>query len=346
MSKTSARVAGAITAARGALGRETARGGKNRRLALAVAVGAAVTLAGCSTSSGTHPSTAGTSATASASSSSSPVTPLSTTSQLNGTTVPLPTTTRAEAENLVVTSDVRSQLMQAGAALSGLPASAYTGLASGQTYYAYDPATATYWAGAGLLPSPSSPRAQVSAQDDGSYLLFHRPAGGAWTAQDVGLAGIGGTRCPTSVPASVLAVWNWGAHSCRPAALASTVPQSAVPTLGRLAGDFAQAGKGFGQVEPSEIFNGGDPTGLLTHVVWKTWGAPDAVGTATSDYVGPNQNVSAGTEEPATVVAFNLGTCAGKLMYQAVEWYFPQHGQVFNPNHYENICTGTYVPSS
>jgi hypothetical protein len=30
-------------------------------------------------------------------------------------------------------------------------------------------------------------------------------------------------------------------------------------------------------------------------------------------------------------------------MYQAVEWYFPQHSQAFNPKTYENICTGSYV---
>lgn len=48
------------------------------------------------------------------------------------------------------------------------------------------------------------------------------------------------------------------------------------------------------------------------------------------------------TREAATVVAFNLGLCGGKLMYRAVEWYFPQHEQAFNPSQYENICTGGY----
>ncbi len=69
------------------------------------------------------------------------------------------------------------------------------------------------------------------------------------------------------------------------------------------------------------------------------------MGTGTSDFVGPQQTVATGTQEPTTVVGFNLGTCDGKLRYQAVEWYFPQHGQSFNPSHYQNICTGTYVPS-
>ena len=108
---------------------------------------------------------------------------------------------------------------------------------------------------------------------------------------------------------------------------------------------FAQ-GTGFGQVKPAKIFNGGDPTGLVTHVVWTSWGGGRAVATGISDYVGPGQSVAAGTEERATVVAFDLGTCDGKLMYRAVEWYFPQHGQAFDAGQYENICTGTYVPGS
>jgi len=117
-----------------------------------------------------------------------------------------------------------------------------------------------------------------------------------------------------------------------------------MPTLGQLAGDFAH-GQGFGQVKPSEIFNGGDPTGLVTHIAWSSWGGPQATATGTAEYVGPNQSVAQGTEESATVVAFDLGTCDGKYMYQAVEWYFPQHNQAFNASTYENVCTGSYAGS-
>ncbi len=49
--------------------------------------------------------------------------------------------------------------------------------------------------------------------------------------------------------------------------------------------------------------------------------------------------------ESATIVAFDLGTCDGKLMYQAVEWYFPKNGQTFNPSQFEDICNGSYVPN-
>jgi hypothetical protein len=148
---------------------------------------------------------------------------------------------------------------------------------------------------------------------------------------------------PATTPAARAATTSASAPPVTPPpATPSPSADAAVPTLGQLAGVFAR-GTGFGQVKPAKIFNGGDPTGLVTHVVWSSWGGARAVATGTSDYVGPNQSVAQGTEESATVVAFDLGNCDGKLMYQAVEWYFPQHGQAFNPNQYENICTGTYV---
>ncbi len=140
-------------------------------------------------------------------------------------------------------------------------------------------------------------------------------------------------------PAMLLAV----ALVCAACGTSGAAPPG--PPLGRPAGVFAH-GAGFGQIRPSRIFNGGDPTGLVTHITWKSWGGPRAVGTGTSDYVGPAQSVAAGTEQTATVVAFNLGTCHGKRMYRAVEWYFPQHGQTFSPSRYENVCTGAYVPGA
>jgi hypothetical protein len=151
---------------------------------------------------------------------------------------------------------------------------------------------------------------------------------------------------PAAASASAAATSATAAARPTPSPGTATAPASpaGVPTLGQLAGDFAH-GTGFGEVKPSEIFNGGDPSGLVTHVVWSSWGGAQATATGTAEYVGPNQTVAQGTEETATVVAFDLGTCDGKLMYQAVEWYFPQNGQSFSPSTYENICTGSYVGS-
>lgn len=129
-------------------------------------------------------------------------------------------------------------------------------------------------------------------------------------------------------------------------ATTSTTAPVLVPTLGQPAGVFSQGSVGFGQVRPSEVFNGGDPTGMVSTITWNSWGGSQATGVGQSDYVGPNQSVAQGTQESVTIVAFDLGTCSGKYMYQAVEWYFPQHGQSFDPSVYEDICTGSYVGSS
>jgi hypothetical protein len=37
-------------------------------------------------------------------------------------------------------------------------------------------------------------------------------------------------------------------------------------------------GAGWGTPHPSEIFNGGDPSGLVTHIHWSSWGGRTATG--------------------------------------------------------------------
>ena len=107
---------------------------------------------------------------------------------------------------------------------------------------------------------------------------------------------------------------------------------------------FATSGSGWGQVEPRAVSNGGDPTGSVGSITWTSWGDAQAVGTGISDYVAANQSVAEGTQESVRMVAFDLGTCQGKYMYQAVEWFFPQHGAAFDPNSFEDICIGAYWP--
>jgi hypothetical protein len=129
-----------------------------------------------------------------------------------------PTTTITAApiaQNLIATAAVKASLVAAGAASHNLVSSDYTGLIAGSVFYASDPGTG-YWAGASLDPSASSYQAQVSSQDDGSYLLFHKASfNAAWTVYNVGLAGIAGTKCPLTPPAAVLTLWNWKPNSCR-----------------------------------------------------------------------------------------------------------------------------------
>jgi len=127
-------------------------------------------------------------------------------------------------------------------------------------------------------------------------------------------------------------------------ALAAAGSVRAEPTLGLLTGTFAH-GSGFGQVKPRTVYNGGDPTGLVTSITWHGWGGSQAAGTGRSDYVAPGQSVAAGTIEPVRIVAFDLGTCNGRYMYAAVEWYFPQHKQAFDASQFEDACIGAYYPT-
>jgi hypothetical protein len=128
----------------------------------------------------------------------------------------LPADGSSMAKNLVVTPAVRASLLATGARSHRLPVKDYLGLTKGETYYAYDEANKTYYAAAGLDPSPSSMAAQVAAQDDGAYYLFTRAADAStWKIHDDGLGGADGARCPIAVPSAVRAVWGW-TRKCSP----------------------------------------------------------------------------------------------------------------------------------
>lgn len=119
---------------------------------------------------------------------------------------------------------------------------------------------------------------------------------------------------------------------------------AAASTQPILAGPWGRGQEGYGRVEPSRIFNGGDPTGLVTHIHWASWGQEKAVGSGSAEWVGPHQSVAEGRTETARIVLFQLGTCRHRRAYDAIEWYFPQHGQHFNARQYINACTGVYYP--
>ena len=175
----------------------------------------AVSLAACSSqaSQPPAPNTTTASTTPPAATSAPPL--ASASASLSPSPSPSPSTTGAE--NLALTDPIRAQLVAAAAKLNGLPASAYIGLVQGESYYGFDPATNTYWAGGALDPSPSSQRAQVSVQDDGGYYIFEEPAGGSWTASAEGLAGVGGTTCSVHIPPALVALWHWSPGACHPA---------------------------------------------------------------------------------------------------------------------------------
>jgi hypothetical protein len=181
-----------------------------RLLGMGAVLAGMVSLAACS-SSASQPTAANTppAATTSSAIATSAVPPAS----VN------PSPSPTGAENLVLTDAIRAQLVAAAAALNSLPASAYVGLVHGESYYGFDPATNTYWAGGALDPSPSSEQAQVSVQDDGGYYIFEEPAGGSWTASAEGMAGVAGGTCSVHIPPALVALWHWPAGACHPAGI-------------------------------------------------------------------------------------------------------------------------------
>lgn len=104
---------------------------------------------------------------------------------------------------------------------------------------------------------------------------------------------------------------------------------ASLPTLGLASA--VPDGAGFGRVRPHEVSYGGDPTSLVWHVRWRTWGGAQAVGRGTAEWVWPGWCVACGSVDlPARVVAFDLTTCGGQRAYSYVEWYFPSRGMVFD----------------
>src|SRR5262245_50913493 len=90
-------------------------------------------------------------------------------------TIGLAAPAHADPMNLTVTDDIRAQLVEAGATLTGRPASEYGGLRPGKTYYAYEPngANPTYWAAA-ALGEPKTEAAAIQLQDQNSYFMFSK----------------------------------------------------------------------------------------------------------------------------------------------------------------------------
>jgi hypothetical protein len=82
----------------------------------------------------------------------------------------------------------------------------------------------------------------------------------------------------------------------------------------------------------------------VRYINWNSWGSAHAVGTGIAEYEAPNQPVADGSQEIARIVLFQLGSCHHRRAYDAIEWYFPQHGQHFNPHQYINACSGQYYP--
>jgi hypothetical protein len=102
---------------------------------------------------------------------------------------------------------VRGQLTAAFVAYKRISPSDVAGTFPRSVYYAYDPATGTYWALAQFRGSGTeSFNVQVSFQDGGNYGMFRKTAAGTWQAQDPGFPPVCGEV--KFFPHRVLKAWS------------------------------------------------------------------------------------------------------------------------------------------
>ena len=96
------------------------------------------------------------------------------------------------------------------------------------------------------------------------------------------------------------------------------------PTLGSHLGG---ATKGFGQVKPKTVSLGGDPTGIVTKLSWKSWGSPSAVGTGKGYYTPPGKPTADSVSVKVTLKASSLGSCKGHEAYKRIGFTYHYRGK-------------------
>lgn len=120
--------------------------------------------------------------------------------------------------NQPVTDEVTAQLIEAGAVLTGRPASEFSGLREGETYLAVLPQSGNQYAAAALNALPGKTEAAINLQDQNSYMMFHRSGvpGATWVPIAAGFGPIpaGEAGCP--IPQSVRDLWQWPTGKCYP----------------------------------------------------------------------------------------------------------------------------------
>lgn len=117
------------------------------------------------------------------------------------------------------------------------------------------------------------------------------------------------------------------------------------PVLGAKA-FAAPVGEGFGTAEPSTIFNGGDPNGLVTKIHWTGWGNPTVIGTGLNSIFKPGGGYY---NKLVTIElrASDLGKCGNRAAYTRLEARAPKHpggklGKWFLWSGAKTICKPPY----
>jgi hypothetical protein len=114
--------------------------------------------------------------------------------------------------------------------------------------------------------------------------------------------------------------------------------EAGVPTFGLLKPPIA--GTGYGEIKPSEVNNDGDGQSFINSIYWSSWGGAVAVGWGRASWVPPRAQCSCdGIIQPAEIIATDLGTCEGRVVYRRYEWFFPEHRDYFRPHDLQSTCS-------
>jgi hypothetical protein len=121
--------------------------------------------------------------------------------------------------NQPLTDEVAAELVDAGAVLTGRPASEFGGLREGETYLAVLPQTGDQYAAAKLYAKDNQMEAAIMLQDQNSYMSFYKSGkpGSTWIPEAIGFGPIPAGEAPCPVPVSVRDVWGWEKGKCYPA---------------------------------------------------------------------------------------------------------------------------------
>ncbi len=120
--------------------------------------------------------------------------------------------------NQPVTDAVAADLVEAGAVLTGRPASEFGGLREGERFLALMPESGKQYAAAALTSKPEFFEASIMLQDQNSYMSFSKSGapGSTWIPRAIGFGPIAAGDAPCPIPQSVRDVWGWPSGKCYP----------------------------------------------------------------------------------------------------------------------------------
>lgn len=88
--------------------------------------------------------------------------------------------------------------------------------------------------------------------------------------------------------------------------------------------NFAPHGSGWGTAEPRDLFNGGDASGSVSEIDWKSWGGPTAIGFGKNPIFKPSGGYY-GRLATIELRAEDVGRCQGRRTYRRLSIRIPSH---------------------